>query len=254
MSTLQIAQKDHYAIIQFNQGKVNAINREFLTEFRAAIDAMAKDDSIGGVILAGQPHYFSAGLDVIEIYHFDYEEIKSFFIDFGMMYIELARFPKPLIAAITGHAPAGGAVIAMTCDYKVMVQGDKYKIGLNEILVNVPLSEDLIRGYAFWLGSGLANKYILQGKLMTPNEALQANFVDELSSMEEVLDKAERQMKTFLNADSDIFRSTKLKLRKDWIDQLGQSGEAAINENLGIWWKPEIREKIGTFVTQLTSR
>lgn len=254
MEAIQLINKGEYTIVRLNQGKVNAINHQLLKEFRSIMRSLAEDDNVGGVILTGQPNFFSAGLDVIEIYDFDNDQITAFFRDFAMLYIELAKFKKPLIAAITGHAPAGGAVIAMTCDYKVMAEGEKYKIGLNEILVNVPLSEDLIRGYVFWLGTGLANRYIMEGKLMSPTEALKVNFIDEIAPLSDVLSKAEQKMKALLQADPDIFQSIKYKLRKDWLAQIGQSADEAMEENLKIWWKPEIRSRMGAFVKQLTGK
>ena len=151
MNTLQITKKENYAIVQLNRGKVNAINLQMAQELTNTIQSFKETDSIRGVILTGQDHFFTAGLDVIELYDYDKATIQEFMIAFGELYLTLVKFPKPLIAAITGHAPAGGAVFAITCDYRVMADGEKYTIGLNEILVNIGLSQAIIDGYAFWL-------------------------------------------------------------------------------------------------------
>jgi len=254
MQTINITKKKDYAILQLQQGKVNAINYQLVKEVRSAMQALQKDDTIRGVIIAGQPHYFSAGLDVIELYGLDKEGIRPFFRDFGNLYMELARFPKPLIAAITGHAPAGGTVIAMTCDYRVMTDGNKYTLGLNEVLVNVPLSEDIISGYAFWLGDGLSARYLLQGKLMTAKEAQAVGFVDEVCPLAEVLDKAEAQIQRYLGSNDRIFKDIKYRTRKDWINSLGQKGELAMEETMEVWWQPEVRARMKMFVEMLQGK
>ena len=121
MDTLNIIKKDGYAIVQLNRGKVNAINFQMAKELTNTIESFKEEDAIKGVILTGQPHFFTAGLDVIELYDYDKATIKEFMIAFGELYQILAKFPKPLIAAITGHAPAGGTVFAIACDYRVTV-------------------------------------------------------------------------------------------------------------------------------------
>ena len=254
MQTLKITRKVDYAIIQLNRGKVNAMNTQFLEELRSTVQTFQADDTVRGVIITGQPHFFSAGLDLIELYDYDHAQMEEFSISFGHMYMELARFPKPLIAAITGHSPAGGCVIAQTCDYRVMTEGEKYTIGLNEILVNVGLSEDLIRGYAFWLGEGLANRYLLQGKLMTGQEALAVGFVDEVCPMDQVLERAEAQMQQYLKATTQIFQAIKSKSRKDWLSEMGKNGAAELEEGSKIWWNPKVRAKMKVFVDRLAKR
>ncbi len=254
MNTLKITKKEGYVIVQLDRGKVNAVNLEMVRDLHKVIQSFNNDDSVRGVILTGQPHFFTAGLDVIELYSYDAETIRAMFIAFGELYIQLASFPKPLIAAITGHAPAAGTVLAIPCDYRVMVEGEKYTIGLNEILVNIGLSEDVINGYTFWLGEGIAARNLLQGKLMNAKEAYAIGFVDEVCSMEEVLERAEQQMQQYLVAEPQIFQSIKLKARKSWVESLGENAETELKENLGIWWKPEVRGRMKGFVERLTNK
>lgn len=254
MNTLKITKKEGYVIVQLDRGKVNAVNLEMVRDLNKVLQSFKKDDSVRGVILTGKPHFFTAGLDVIELYDYDEATIKAMFFEFGALYIELARFPKPLIAAITGHAPAAGTVLAIPCDYRVMVEGEKYTIGLHEILVNIGLSEDVINGYAFWLGRGIASRYLLKGKLMNANEAYVVGFVDEVCSMEEVLERAEQQMQQYLIAEPQIFQSIKFKARKSWLESLGENAETELKENLGIWWKPEVRGRMKGFVERLTNK
>jgi len=180
MNTLEVTYKEEYAIVQMNRGKVNAINFEMVQDLRDIFHTLENNASVKGVILTGQPHYFSAGLDLIELFTYDKDQMRDFFVSFGSLYQELVRFKKPFISAITGHSPAGGCVLAVTSDNRYMAEGDKYVIGLNEVAVNIQISQNLTEVYAFWMGNGLASRYIMAGKLLSGKEALAAGLVDEL--------------------------------------------------------------------------
>ncbi len=254
MDYLDIEKKNDYVVITMNRPKVNAINFQMVNEIRSTFKVMQEDDSVNGVILNGRTGVFSAGLDLIELYDYDEAKIRDFFIAFGSMYIELARFSKPFICAITGHSPAGGTVIAIAADYRVMAEGEKYGIGLNEVAVNVQISTNLIEAYSFWLGKSLAYRYVLGGKLLNNQEALEANLVDEVVAMEDVLPKAEKRMKHYLQADRNIWLNTKTKLRSEWLEKLNEQSEEELNEALSVWWSPEVRMKMQMFKEMLAAK
>ena len=254
MNTLQLIEKQDYTIVQMNRGKVNAINQEMVQELRQTFQELQQNVEVKGVLLTGQPHYFSAGLDLIELIQYNDSQIHEFFGAFGSLYQELVRFPKPFIAAISGHAPAGGCVLAVTCDNRYMATGDKYVIGLNEVAVNIQISQDLIAAYTFWIGAGLANRYILEGKLLSSEEAVNCGLVDALFPLEQVLDHAEQKMQQYLKADQEIWVNTKQKLRKHWIDGLDQNAVNSLKEAATLWWKPEIRAKMEAYVQSFSNK
>jgi 3,2-trans-enoyl-CoA isomerase len=254
MNTLNLIKKEGYTIVQMNRGKVNALNHEMVQELRKAFRDIENDDSVKGTILTGQPHYFSAGLDLIELFEYDHEQIKDFFTVFGALYIELMQITKPLIAAITGHAPAGGCVLAVTCDNRYMAEGEKYVIGLNEVAVNIQISQNLIETYAFWIGHGLASRYVLEGKLLSGKEALSVGLVDELVPLDHVLPRAEEKMKQYLMTDPEILLNTKNKLRKNLLGKLDVDAENSLREAVILWWKPAIREKMKAYVQQFSNK
>ena len=248
MNTLEITLKDEYAIVQMKRGKVNAINFEMVQELRDTFLALGGNAKVKGVILTGQPHYFSVGLDLIELFQYDKVQIRDFFVSFGALYLELVQFKKPFISAITGHSPAGGCVLALASDNRYMAKGDNYVIGLNEVAVNIQISQNLTEIYAFWIGAGLSSRYILEGKLLSGKEAFAAGLVDELVPLEHVLERAEKQMKIYMRADQEILLNTKSKLRKHLWDKLDLKAENALKEASELWWKPEIRAKMKAYV------
>lgn len=254
MNTLKVTYKADYAIVQMNRGKVNAINFEMVQDLRDIFYRLEQNNAVKGVILTGKPHYFSAGLDLIELYSYDQPQIKDFFVSFGALYLELVQFKKPFISAITGHSPAGGCVLAVTSDNRYMAEGDTYVIGLNEVAVNIQISQNLTEIYAYWMGDGLASRYILSGKLLSGKEALDAGLIDALVPLENVLERAETQMQHYMQADQEILRNTKAKLRKHLWDKLDLKPENALKEAAELWWKPEIRAKMKAYVESFSSK
>lgn len=254
MQTLEITKKEDYVIIQIKRAKVNAINQQMVDEIRTCFKEFDADDSVRGVILTGIPNIFSAGLDLIELYNYDEEQMRTFLIAFGSMHIEMVQFSKPYICAITGHSPAGGAVMAIASDYRIMAEGEKYTIGLNEVAVNIQVSQNLVEAYAFWIGKGLAHQYILEGKLLHVDEALACGLINESCPLEEVLPRAEKKMQHYLRADNNILINTKYKLRKSWLDNLDTKAEEELQQSLDIWWKPEVRMKMQMYIAMLGSK
>ncbi|VAW16934.1 Enoyl-CoA hydratase [hydrothermal vent metagenome] len=254
MNTIQLTKKENYTIVQLNRGKVNAINQQMVNELSTVFDDLQHDESVKGVVLTGIPHFFSAGLDVIELYGYDESQIETFFAAFGSLHIQLARFTKPLVCALTGYAPAGGCVLAIAADYRVMADDEKYTIGLNEVAVNIQVSNNLVTAYAFWLGNSKANQYLLEGKLLTAKEALTSGLIDEVVSLEDVLPQAEKKMKQYLRADESIFKNTKKKLRKQWLNGVEADALKDLNEAVQLWWHPNIRAKMKAFVNSLQGK
>jgi len=254
MNTVELTEKENYVIVQMNRGKVNAINLEMVNELTEVFKKLEDDHKVMGAILTGQPHYFSAGLDLIELYKYDENQIKEFFTAFVELYLQLVQFKKPFISAITGHSPAGGCVLAVASDNRYMAEGDTYVIGLNEVAVNIQISQNLTEIYAFWMGDGLAYRYIMEGKLLDGKEALAAGLVDELVPLDKVLERSERQMQHYLKADQEILINTKKKLRKHLWDKLDLNTKNSLKEATTLWWKPGIRSKMKAYVESFTNK
>lgn len=254
METLNVEFKSNYAIVHLDRGKVNALNMQMVNEIRETFSSLENNPEVRGVVLMGKPHYFSAGLDVIELFDYDKEKMDEFFISFGSMHIELAKFSKPLVCGITGHCPAGGTVIIIAGDYKVMAEGEKYTIGLNEVAVNIQISQNLVDAYAFWIGHAKCHEYVLEGKLLTGPEALKAGLINELAPLEEVQSRAEKKMKKYLFADDEILKTTKAKLRQAWLSKISDNASEDLEAARKVWWRDDIRMKMQFFVESLKNK
>jgi Delta3-Delta2-enoyl-CoA isomerase len=240
MQTIQLTYKDNYAVAQLDRGKANPINVLMIHEIIDLVNAIANDDKTKGLILTGKEGFFTAGLDLLELSQLDHDGMKGFWKDFTKMMAALVSFRKPLIASITGHSPAGGCILAICCDYRVMAEG-KYMIGLNEVPVGIIVPKHIHSLYAFWIGERNAYQNLMEGKLMTPDEALQIHLIDAVVPMSHVLEKAEEKMGHYLTFNETTWQQTKLNLRSEIIRQLQVPSEETFNATVDNWFSPEVQ-------------
>ena len=245
MQTIQLTYKNNYAIAQLNRGKASPINLQMIHEIMDLVDIVANDSKIEGLILTGKEGFFTAGLSLL-----NHEGMKTFWKDFTLMMASLVSFPKPLIASITGHSPAGGCILAICCDYRIMAEG-KYMIGLNEVPVGIIVPKHIHSLYAFWIGERNAYQNLLEGKLMSPEEALQIHLIDAVVPMDKVLEKAEEKMQQYLSFNAATWQRTKLNLRSQIIGQLQIPSENTFDATIDNWFSPEVQSILSKILSSL---
>ena len=248
---INFQKKEDYGILQLANGKLNLLNAAFLRCILAELERIKNDDSIKGIILTGQEACFSLGMDVKSTSKLIGDELTKLGALVSQLNYDLVSFPKPLVAAISGHAPAGGTIILNGADYRIMVDDPKYILGLNEIGVGLPLPFDVAQGIIFWLGMSKAYSYLLEGKVMNPKEALKLGLLNELCTKEDLIPKAEKQLKKYMKTNKDIFSRTKLALRGNWIAILEEEMKKLEEEYGEFWQRPEILQSIKDFANRL---
>jgi 3,2-trans-enoyl-CoA isomerase len=181
---------DHDGVIEvaMNRPPVNALNQVFVDELIRELVAGPKQGA-KALVLSGREGLFSAGLDVRELLQLDRDEISTFWTSFFGLMNTVAASPVPVVAAITGHAPAGGAILALHADYRIASQGN-YKIGLNEVRVGLPVTRNIIGALEHVVGAHAASRMAVSGALLSPDEALQAGLVDEVVDSGETVTRA----------------------------------------------------------------
>lgn len=250
METIRIESKGKYAILHLERGRANPMNQTMISEIRQFFKTASDDDAIQGVIITGQPNFFTAGLDLLELYHYDKEQMAIFWNAFISMTEEMMRFPKPLIAAINGHSPAGGCIMAICADYRVMADEERFMIGLNEVPVGIVVPNGILYMYGFWIGEGRAYQSLLEGKLFTPQEALGIGLVNEVTSLENVISLAEQKMEHYLSLPRPVWIQSKRQLRKKWLENT-QITETEKQATLEVWWSDAARAVMAKMVGRL---
>lgn len=253
MNTFKLSVRDKIAYLSLDRGSSNAINGEMVNELRDMIQNLEKDDTVGGLILTGKEGFFSAGLDLIELYSYNEAEIKAFWHDFLDMVSVFTAFKKPMISAISGHSPAGGCVLAICSDYRVMASG-KYIIGLNEVPVGIIVPDGIFHLYAFWLGQANAYRFLLEGKLMRSEDALAVGLVDEVVDLNVLMTTSERKMKQYLQLDWTTWQQSKLNIRKELMAKVQADQSESLEMMLKQWWSPSTRSILHTIIQNLQKK
>lgn len=254
METLQTQRPDEYnqarLIITLNRGKANPINMQMVTELRAAVKTLREDETLKGGILTGQPRYFSAGLDVVELYGYDEATMREFWVQFSALIVDLVSLPKPLVAAISGHSPAGGCVLALCCDQRLMAEGP-YRIGLNEVPVGIVVPPTIYYLYAAVIGEGKAYHHLLNGSLMLPEEALAEGLVHQVLPAEALMEVAQGRLTHYLGMNPTAWGISKGLLHKQLLGQLQGDFEDLFGPVLKHWWAPEFRSQLAAMIQKL---
>lgn len=244
---------DHLLYLGLDRGRSNALHLEMVLELTQEIQKAEKDPAIEAIILHGKEGFFSSGLDLITLYAYDKDQIEAFWNAFMDLVYKLVAFPKPAVASITGHSPAGGCVLALCCDYRVMAQGE-FIIGLNEVPVGIVVPSSIFALYSFWIGQAQAYRNLLEGKLLNPADALACGLVDETIPADRILTAAGRKAKAVAQFDKTAWANTKLNLRHELLKNIADSKALAIDQVLQQWWKPSTRQILKTIITNLTSK
>ncbi len=248
--TLILEQRERYLIVTLNRGKSNPMNMTLVNELREVIAQVKASKEIDAAILAGRTPFYSAGLDVIELYGYDEAKMLQFWKDLAALIAEFSACPKPWVAAITGHSPAGGCVLALCCDFRIMAAG-KFKIGLNEIPVGIVIPAPIFHLYAHVLGERQAYQFLLEGRLVLPEEALRVGLIDSVVEPEQVLAAAEAKVQGLLKLTAQALHLSKVNMRAPLQALLTPDFDSAFGPTLKQWWQPESRAALKAVVDSL---
>jgi Delta3-Delta2-enoyl-CoA isomerase len=209
-------------VIKLARPPVNALNGELIRMLIAAVEHAQHE---GAIVIAGQPGLFSAGLDVPGLLALDREGLTALFVDLWRAQHAIARSAVPVVFALTGHCPAGGTVLAINGDYRVMAQGD-FRLGLNEVQVGL-IPGGPIHGAFKRLVGGHASQLLTRGALFDPATALRLGLVDELCDAPRVIPRALEVARELCALPREPMLRTRALARRDLIDLYGDGTVAS---------------------------
>jgi enoyl-CoA hydratase/carnithine racemase len=204
--------------IRMARPPVNALNPELVQALHEAISA-APQSGARMLLLSGRTGLFSAGLDVPALLALEPAQLADFWDRFFGLLGCMAASPIPIVAAITGHSPAGGAVLSLYCDYRVMAAGE-YRIGLNEVQVGLFVPGNIQYALRRLIGAHRAERMLVEGAMLQSEQALAIGLVDQLCAADEVVAQALSWCERHLKLPPTAMARTREVARADLVDAM----------------------------------
>ena len=254
MPNVRIERQDAVASLVIDKPRGNAIDTPLLDDLIEATGELAADDGVRAVLLgSGHPRIFCPGLDLVELIDYDRSAMEHVMMRFDAAVRALCGFPKPLVAAISGHALAGGCILALTADWRLLSSGG-VKVGLNEIRVGVPLPWSvtvLVRGV---LPANHVTRVALLGNNLEGAAAREVGLVDEVVAPESFAAAAHARVAGFAERLPIPWRVTKTFLRRPQLAEM-RAGEAASRDAfLDCWFSEATQARLREAAQTLTAR
>jgi enoyl-CoA hydratase/carnithine racemase len=241
--------------LQLARPPVNALNPELCRALIAALEG-AYSDGVLGVVLAGSPKIFSAGLDVPYLLSLGNDQravMECWQAFFGAARL-LAESRIPVVAALTGHAPAGGCVLALCCDYRVMARSidpaRPYAIGLNETQVGLVVPDGIQQLLRRVVGEYRAERLLVAGEMVPAERALEIGLVDELTDIDHVVPRAVAWLEALLKLPHQPMLQTRAIARQAVMEALSPEF-IRLETFVQQWWEPDTQAALQALVAKL---
>jgi enoyl-CoA hydratase/carnithine racemase len=241
---LATEQHDGVALVRMCHGVTNAIGPPMLGALKETILRVRDDPATGAVVLAGaNSKFFSIGLDIPSLLDLPQEAFQAFQTDFSRLCLALYTLPKPTVAAITGHATAGGYILALCCDYRFIAEGRKL-IGLNEIRLGVPVPFVADRALAALVGQYRARTITDDGEFHTPQRALALGLVDRIVPADDVVAQSIQRARFLAEMPGTAFA----QIKANRVGPVCTAIEAVLEEKdlqfIQAWYSPQARARL----------
>ena len=234
------------AVLRIQNGKANALDTDFFDALEDQFEYLEISDH-RAVVLTGTGSIFSAGVDLQRVLDGGVNYLRQLLPSLSRGLKRLFTFPRPLVAAVNGHAIAGGCILSLACDHRVLSSG-KAKVGVSELKVGVPFPVTAMEVLRYQLENRVAQDLIYTGRLVGPEEAVGLGLADELAAPEAVLDRSIEVAIELGNVPSSTFALTKRHLRGEVLDRIQQQELRLEDEIVRQWCEPRTMAAIRTFM------
>ena len=229
----------------------NAINGALVDDLAAACRQAEEDAEVRGLMLAASGKLFCPGLDLQELIELDRPAMADFLDRFNRCILALYRFPKPMLARMHGHAIAGGCVLALTADWRVL--REDALVGLNEVRVGVPFPY----GVAMILREAVTarvEEVALFGRNYQGADAVAAGLVHEIHAGPDFDEHCRARLGELMDKDSQAFSITKRYLRSPTVDRILNHEQVMAHEFIDSWFSPSTQERLHRIANELRNR
>lgn len=235
---------DGILTLRLSHGKASVLDLEFCDAIRSELEAADSSSEVRAVILTGSGSIFSAGVDLRRLTDGGDGYARPFLRALDAMIRTEFLFPKPLVAAVNGHAIAGGAILAFAADARLMCAGH---IGVPEMLVGVPFPPVALEVVRFAIPQQHLQSMVYQGRLVDPETAEAFGIIDRVVVAQGLMTAAQSLAAHMAAIPPDAFRMTKLQIRGPYVrNTVG----IPTDDREAVWLAPETHDRIRAYVAK----
>ena len=236
------------AVLTLAHGKANTLDTEFCRAITGEF-ARLKKSSAEAVVITGEGPMFSAGVNLIRAGQGGPKYLRTFLPAMNKMFDAIFHFPKPVVAAVNGHAIAGGCVLSSCADYRMMARGNG-RIGVTELLVGLPFPALAFEVMRFVTGPRYFSELIYTGNTYAPDDALERGLLHEVVDPAALQERALASAKMLAGLSPAAFAQTKAQMRLTVTERIKRDGrkiDAAVTK---IWTSPKATQTINAYVAK----
>ncbi|MEM7244767.1 MAG: enoyl-CoA hydratase/isomerase family protein [Acidobacteriota bacterium] len=238
--------------LRLEHGKANAMDETFLGQLDEQLDKHQATDA-RGLVFGGTGKIFSAGLNLVEIIELDRDGMRQLMLHLQQSLLRLFALDQPVVAAVNGHAIAGGCLLALQAD-RLVAPDDGFKMGVSEVALGVGVPATGIAAVQARMGPREASIVLEEGELHGPERARELGMVDELVPREKVLDRALEVADRLASRPRSGARFLKNALRGDTVARLRDQLPGDTEKWLDTWFSDEAQEQLNAAVESLRKR
>jgi enoyl-CoA hydratase len=242
---IERSQHEGILTLRLAHGKANALDVELLEALLRELDGVGED--VRALILTGTGPIFSAGVDLFRLTREGADYVRRFLPLLSRFLRTLLAFPRPVVAAVNGHAIAGGCVIVLACDARLMAEGAG-TIGVPELLVGVPFPTAALEIVRFGVPRGRVQSLIYTGRTLSAQDALGAGLVDEVVAPDALLTRAQELAQQLALIPPRVYGLTKQSLRAEALERIDKAGELQDQAALEVWSAPQTHAHIREYL------
>lgn len=240
------------ATMKLNRPPVNSLNLDLLTDISIAIEKLENDKCKGVIITSSNNKVFSAGLDILEMYQPQLDRLRVFWHTLQEVWIRLYNSSLVTIAAVNGHSPAGGCLLAMSCDYRLMAPN--FTMGLNETQLGIVPPPWFVDTMLNVIGPRQTERCCTLGMMMNSQQAKDIGLVDDIVPLESLMERANAEMQAYLKLPAMARQLTKQQIREPVVDKLLTKREEDIAHFVNFITKESVQKTLGFYLEQLKKK
>ncbi len=238
---------DAILTLRLAHGKASAMDLELCEGLRLELESAADDEAVQAVVITGTGSIFSAGVDLPRMIGAGGDYVQRFVESLDAVFRALFLLPQPVVAAINGHAIAGGAILAFACDHRLMTGG---RIGTPELLVGVPFPPLALEIVRFAVPPQHLQSMIYFGRTLEAAAAKEMGIVDDVVPADQLMPRAREAARKLAALAPEAFRITKRQLREPYLRDAAHVAISSTDEIDALWGAPATHDRIRDYLAR----